>query len=54
MASATVPPGCFAVEPGPWGALFVLCEDLVAVFAGSPCVGDPDGDGFLVSAGPEL
>lgn len=51
-ATATVPLGFFAVEPGPWGAPLVPCEEPAAVFPGGSCVGNPDGDWYLVSAGP--
>lgn len=51
-ASATMPRGCFAVEPEHWGAPYVPREDPVAIFPGGPCVCDPEGDNFLVSAGP--
>ncbi len=51
-APATVPLGFFALEPEPWGAPLVPSEECHTVFAGGPCLGDPDGDGFLVSAGP--
>ncbi|MFE3206343.1 hypothetical protein [Embleya sp. NPDC059237] len=52
-APATVPRGMFAREREAWGAPLVATDDPVAVFASGPCVGDPDGDGFLMSAGPE-
>ncbi|MEW2582326.1 hypothetical protein [Streptomyces virginiae] len=51
-ATATVPLGFFALEPGPWGAPLVPSAEPHPVFPGGPCVGDPDSDdGFLVSAG---
>ncbi|OSZ56382.1 hypothetical protein OQI_33235 [Streptomyces pharetrae CZA14] len=51
-APATMPHGFYAVEPEPWDAPLVPIDDPVPVFPEGPCVGDPDGDGFLVSAGP--
>lgn len=50
-ATATVPLGFFALEPEPWGAPLVPCDEPLPVFAGGPALGDPDTDGFLVSAG---
>ncbi|MFC5749820.1 hypothetical protein [Actinomadura rugatobispora] len=51
-APATVARGYYALDPEPWGPPFVPTDDAEAIFPGGPCVGDPDGDGFLVSAGP--
>ncbi|SEM15262.1 hypothetical protein [Streptacidiphilus jiangxiensis] len=51
-APSTVPAGYFAVQPEPWGAPFAPTDDCVAAYPGGPCMTDPDGDGFLVSAGP--
>ncbi len=51
-ATATTPLGFFALEPEPWGAPLVPCAEPRPVFAGGPCLGDPDDvDGYLVSAG---
>ncbi|MFI5666600.1 hypothetical protein [Streptomyces sp. NPDC051704] len=51
-ATATVPRGFYALDPEPWGAPLVPCEEPRPVFGGGPCVGDPDDvEGFLVSAG---
>ncbi|MFE6505778.1 hypothetical protein [Kitasatospora sp. NPDC057738] len=47
----TVPLGFFALEPEPWGAPLVPCDEFHPVFAGGPGVADPDSDGWLVSAG---
>lgn len=51
-APATMNEGFYALEPEPWGAPFLPTDECVAVFPGGPAVGDPDGDGFLTSAGP--
>ncbi|GAA3478485.1 hypothetical protein GCM10018966_030150 [Streptomyces yanii] len=51
-APSTLPPGFFALEPEPWGSPFVPSDECRKAFAGGPCIGDPDGDGFLVSARP--
>ncbi|GAA1231411.1 hypothetical protein GCM10009665_22180 [Kitasatospora nipponensis] len=51
-ATATMPLGFFAREPEPWGAPLVPTDECREVFPGGPCLGDPDGDRFLVSAGP--
>jgi hypothetical protein len=51
-APATMNQGFYALEPEPWGAPFPPTDECVAVFPGGPAVADPDGDGFLMSAGP--
>ena len=51
-APSTVGRGFYALDPEPWGPPFVPTDEAVAIFPGGPCVADPDGDGFLVSAGP--
>ncbi len=52
---STVPRGHYAVDPEPCGVPFVPylpSEECVRAYPGGPCMGDPDGPGFLVSAGP--
>ncbi|MFE4412124.1 hypothetical protein [Streptomyces sp. NPDC056821] len=53
-APPTVPPGTYAVDPEPCGAPFVPHPDPQWAGAAVPgvCVGNPDGPGFLMSAGP--
>lgn len=51
-APATMHAGHYALEPEPWGAPFLPTDEPGAVFPGGPWVSDPDGDGFLTSAGP--
>ncbi|WP_441250539.1 hypothetical protein [Kitasatospora sp. McL0602] len=51
-APSTLALGFFALESEPWGAPFVPTDECRAAFPGGPCIGDPYGDGFLVSAGP--
>ncbi|MFF3068938.1 hypothetical protein ACFVSN_02025 [Kitasatospora sp. NPDC057904] len=51
-ATPTLRLGFFALEPEPWGAPLVPSDECREVFGGGPCLGDPDSDGFLVSAGP--
>lgn len=47
-----MPRGSYALEPELWGAPLVPTDEPSAAFAGAPCIGDPDGEGFLISAGP--
>jgi hypothetical protein len=54
-APPTVPRGAYAVDPEPCGAPYVPHPDpewCDAANPGNACLGDPDGPGFLVSAGP--
>ncbi|MGW2763843.1 hypothetical protein [Streptomyces sp. NPDC001275] len=53
-AAPTVPPGTYAVDPEPCGAPFVPHPDPEWAGDAVPgvCVGDPDGPGCLMSAGP--
>nr|WP_206327165.1 hypothetical protein [Streptomyces sp. S3(2020)] len=52
---STVPRGAFAVDPEPSGAPYVPHPDpewCDSANPGNSCMGDPDGQGFLTSAGP--
>ncbi|MCX5051264.1 MULTISPECIES: hypothetical protein [unclassified Streptomyces] len=54
-APSTVPRGAYAVDPEPCGAPYVPHPDpdwCDAAHPGNACMGDPDGQGFLMSAGP--
>ncbi|MCH5674330.1 hypothetical protein [Streptomyces gilvus] len=54
-APATVPRGTYAVDPEPCGAPYVPHPDpewCGTAHPGNACMGDPDGPGFLISAGP--
>lgn len=53
-APSTVERGRYAVDPDPSGAPFVPAptEECVEAYPGGPCKSDPDGPGFLISAGP--
>ncbi|MGI5458199.1 hypothetical protein ACQEWB_34485 [Streptomyces sp. CA-249302] len=54
-APPTVPLGTYAVDPEPCGAPYVPHPDpdwCDAAHPGNGCMGDPDGQGFLMSAGP--
>jgi hypothetical protein len=54
-APATMPRGTYAVDPEPCGAPYVPHPDpdwCDAANPGNVCMGDPDGQGFLMSAGP--
>ncbi|KUN96294.1 hypothetical protein [Streptomyces caeruleatus] len=53
-APSTVPRGAYAVDPEPSGAPFVAHPDPEWAGAAIPGVSmsDPEGDGFLMSAGP--
>lgn len=54
-APSTVPRRTYAVDPEPCGAPYVPHPDpdwCEAANPGNSCLGDPDGPGFLTSAGP--
>ena len=54
-APPTVPRGTYAVDPEPSGAPYVPHPDPEWCDAANPghsCLGDPEGEGFLISGGP--